>query len=124
MRLFAVLLLLPVLAPAPANAEEDGARAFTPCRACHSLDPAERGLPGPNLSGLIGRPTGGAADFDYSPVLRKAREDGLRWDAKRLETFLADPAQMFPGLWMSMRGIEDGAERQALVRYLMDPSAR
>ena len=124
MRLFAVLLLLPVLAPAPANAEEDGARAFTPCRACHSLDPAERGLPGPNLSGLIGRAVAGNADFDYSPVLRKARDEGLRWDAKRLETFLADPARMFPGLWMSMRGIEDAAERQALVRYLTDPSAR
>jgi len=123
-RLFAVLLLLPVLAPASAVAEESDARAFTPCRACHSLDPAERNLPGPNLSGLIGRAVGGAADFDYSPVLRKAREDGLRWDAKRLETFLADPAGMFPGLWMSMRGIEDAAERQALVRYLADPSAR
>ena len=124
MRLFAVLLLLPVFAPAPANAEEDGARAFTPCRACHSLDPAEGGLPGPNLSGVIGRAIGGAADFDYSPVLRKARDEGLRWDAQRLETFLADPARMFPGLWMSMRGIEDAAERQALVRYLADPSSR
>jgi cytochrome c len=122
--LFAVLLLLPVLAPAPANAEEDGARAFTPCRACHSLDPAERNLPGPNLAGVIGRAIGGDADFDYSPVLRKARDEGLRWDAKRLETFLADPAAMFPGLWMSIRGIEDAAERQALVRYLTDPSAR
>ena len=118
MRLFAVLLLLPVLAPAPANAEEGGARAFTPCRACHSLDPAERGLPGPNLSGLIGRAVAGNADFDYSPVLRKARDEGLRWDAKRLETFLADPAAMFPGLWMSMRGIEDAAERQTLVKFL------
>jgi cytochrome c len=48
----------------------------------------------------------------------------LRWDTKRLETFLADPAAMFPGLWMSMRGIEDAAERQALVRYLTDPAAR
>ena len=124
MRLFAVLLLLPVLLPASAVAEEGGARAFTPCRACHSLDPAERGLPGPNLSGLIGRTIGGAADFDYSPVLRKARDEGLRWDAKRLEAFLADPAAMFPGLWMSMRGIEDAAERQALVRFLAAPSSR
>jgi cytochrome c len=123
-RLFAVLLLLPVLLPASAVAEEGGARAFTPCRACHSLDPAERGLPGPNLSGLIGRTIGGAADFDYSPVLRKARDEGLRWDAKRLEAFLADPAAMFPGLWMSMRGIEDAAERQALVRFLAAPSSR
>ena len=124
MRLFAVLLLLSLLLPASATAEENGVRAFTPCRACHSLDPAERNLPGPNLSGVIGRAVGGAAEFDYSPVLRKAREDGLRWDAKRLEAFLADPAAMFPGLWMSMRGIEDAAERQELVRFLSDPASR
>jgi len=123
-RLFAVLLLVSVLVPASANAEEDGARAFTPCRACHSLDPAERNLPGPNLSGVVGRAVGGAAEFDYSPVLRKARDEGLRWDAKRLEAFLADPAAMFPGLWMSMRGIEDAAERQSLVRFLSDPASR
>ena len=73
---------------------------------------------------MIGRAVGGDAEFDYSPVLRKARDDGLRWDAKRLETFLADPAAMFPGLWMSMRGIEDAAERQALVRFLADPASR
>ena len=123
MRLFALLLLASILLP-PSAMAENGAQAFTPCRACHSLDPAERGLPGPNLSGVVGRAVGGAAEFDYSPVLRKAREDGLRWDAKRLEAFLADPAAMFPGLWMSMRGIEDAAERQALVQFLADPSSR
>ena len=123
MKSFAVLLLLLSL-PLPVVAEEDGARAFTPCRACHSLDPAERGLPGPNLAGLIGRTVAGDSEFDYSPVLRKARDDGLRWDEKRLETFLADPAAMFPGLWMSIRGIEDAAERQALVRFLADPTSR
>jgi len=123
-RSFAVLLLVPMLLPASVAAEENGARAFTPCRACHSLDPAERGLPGPNLSGLIGRAVAGNADFDYSPVLRKARADGLRWDAARLESFLADPQEMFPGLWMSMRGIEDAAERKALVRFLQDPASR
>jgi cytochrome c len=123
-RSFALLLLLSLLLPSSAPAEENGVRAFTPCRACHSLDPAERGLPGPNLSGVIGRAVGGVAEFDYSPVLRKARDEGLRWDAKRLEAFLADPAAMFPGLWMSMRGIEDAAERQALVRFLEDPASR
>jgi cytochrome c2 len=122
-RFFAVLLPVLILLTPPGMAQ-DAAQAFTPCRACHSLDPAERGLPGPNLSGVIGRAIGGAADFDYSPVLRKAREDGLRWDAKRLDAFLADPAAMFPGSWMSMRGIEDTAERQALVRFLEDPASR
>jgi cytochrome c len=123
-RLFAGLLLLPMLASAPASADEDGARLFAPCRACHSLDPAERGLPGPNLAGVIGRSIGSDPAFDYSPVLRKARDDGLRWDTQRLESFLADPAEMFPGLWMSMRGIEDAAERKALVRFLANPAAR
>jgi cytochrome c len=122
--LVAVLLLITLVLPAAGVADDGGAQAFTPCRACHSLDPAERNLPGPNLSGVIGRAIGGDAAFDYSPVLRKARDDGLRWDAKRLETFVADPVAMFPGLWMSMRGIEDAAERQALVRFLADPASR
>ena len=124
MRSFALLLLLSLLLPSSAPAEENGVRAFTPCRACHSLDPAERGLPGPNLSGVIGRAVGGVAEFDYSPVLRKARDQGLHWDAGRLDDFLADPAEMFPGLWMSMRGIEDAAERQSLVRFLAEPLSR
>ena len=78
MRLLFVLLLLPVLLPADAAAEEAAAQAFMPCRACHSLNPAERGLPGPNLAGVIGRAVGGNDDFNYSPVLRKARDEGLR----------------------------------------------
>jgi cytochrome c len=120
-RLLAGLLLL--LIPVAASAE-DGERLFTPCRACHSLDPAERNMPGPNLAGVVGRTIGGDDAFDYSPVLRKARDDGLRWDVERLEKFLADPAEMFPGLWMSMRGIEDAGERQALVRFLAAPASR
>jgi len=110
--------LLPLVALLPAAAaQEDGARLFEACRACHSLDPAERGMPGPNLSGLIGRKLGSEPAFDYSPALRKAHDEGLIWDTSRLDTFLADPAKMFPGLWMSMRGIEDAAERQALVGF-------
>jgi cytochrome c len=120
-RFFAGLLLLAML---PAAAEENGARLFAPCRACHSLDPAERGLPGPNLAGLIGRRIGGDPAFDYSPVLRKARDEGLHWDAARLDGFLADPAEMFPGLWMSMRGIEDAGDRQTLLRFLADTASR
>jgi cytochrome c2 len=69
-----LLVLIPVSASA-----EDGAKLFTPCRACHSLDPADQGLPGPNLSSLIGRKVGGDAVFDYSPVLRKANAEGVRW---------------------------------------------
>lgn len=122
MRWLAASLLLTLVATTASA--EDGERLFAPCRACHSLDPTEHGLPGPNLSDLIGRKVGGDPEFDYSPVLRQARDQGIRWDAARLDTFLADPAEMFPGLWMSMRGIEDTAERQSLIRYLTAPPAR
>lgn len=121
MKFLACLLL--VLIPCSAAAD-DGATLFTPCRACHSLDASDHGLPGPNLSGLIGRKVGGDSAFDYSPALRKANGDNLRWDAERLDRFLADPAEMFPGLWMSYRGIEDAADRVALVRFLSDPASR
>ena len=118
------MLLLALLPLSSAAAEEDGARLFTPCRACHSLDPAERGLPGPNLAGLLGRKVGSAEAFDYSPSLQAARLQGLIWDADRLDLFLADPAAMFPGLWMATRGIDDAQDRKALVRFLSDPAAR
>ena len=124
MRFFVALLWLNLLAADPAAAEENGERLFTPCRACHTLDPAEHDMPGPNLAGLIGRLVGGDPSFDYSPALRKAHDEGLRWDAARLETFLADPAAMFPGLWMSMRGIETANDRLALVRFLAAPASR
>jgi cytochrome c len=115
------LLLLTLCSAASA---EDGEQLFAPCRACHSLDPAEHSMPGPNLAKLNGRPVGGDEAFDYSPALRKAHGESLRWDTQRLEAFLADPAAMFPGLWMSMRGIEDANDRQALVRFLSVPSSR
>ena len=54
-------------------------------------------MPGPNLSGLIGRKIGSDPAFDYSPALRKARDDDLLWDASRLEAFLADPAEDVSG---------------------------
>ena len=125
MRLFAVLLLLPLLAarsPPPRRKTARG-RSRPAAPATASIRPSAA-CPAPTSPALIGRAVGGDAAFDYSPVLRKARDEGLRWDARRLETFLADPAAMFPGLWMSMRGIEDAAERQALVRFLADPSSR
>lgn len=116
-------LLLAILACAPAAAE-DGERLFAPCRACHSLDPAEQGMAGPNLAGLLGRPIAGDPAFGYSPALRRAHADGLRWDAERLDAFLADPAKLFPGLWMSLRGIEDAADRQALLGFLSRSATR
>jgi cytochrome c len=97
---------------------------FAPCRACHSLDPAAKVMPGPNLAGLIDRKVAGDPAFDYSPVLRQARDDGRVWTLEMLEAFLADPEAMFPAMWMSQQGIRHAADRKALARFIATSTSR
>jgi len=120
-RLATALLIL----AAPSAAEdtgEAGRRAFeTHCAACHALDPAAPPMAGPNLAGLIGRRVAGDAAFGYSPVLTRAGRAGRVWDLAMLGAFLADPEEMFPGLWMGANGVPDPGQRDALVQFLAAP---
>ena len=80
------------------------------------LAPTAAPMPGPALGSLAGRRVGGDLAFDYSPALRAAHG---AWDAERLDRFLADPEEMFPGLWMGGNGIDDAVQRRALVEFLV-----
>lgn len=114
----AALALLAGIAPAAA---QDGAALFQAhCAACHSLDRVAAPGPGPNLAGLGGRPVAGDPAYDYSPALRAGRAAGDRWDAARLARFLADPDEMYPGLWMSAVALRDPALISAIARYLTE----
>jgi cytochrome c2 len=117
----AVILVGSALIAGPALGQDAGRGRllFEDCRSCHSLDPTEKGLPGPHLKGLSGRRVGSAAGFDYSPALTEAGRQGATWDAARLTAFLADPEAMFPGLWMSPPGRMSEADRRALAAFLM-----
>ena len=75
-------------------------------------------LSGPNLAGVVGRRVGGDPGFDYSPVLEEARQEGRVWDAATLERFLADPEEMFPGLWMGNNGLRAAEDRAAVAAFL------
>lgn len=112
------------LGAASGKANDLGRHLFEPCRACHALDPAAQGMAGPSLAGLIGRKVAGDPQFDYSPVLRQAGAEGQVWTAAKLETFLADPEAMFPGMWMTARGIANATDRRALIGFLADPQSR
>mgnify|MGYP000858240872 len=78
--------------------------AFQYCISCHSVDPAETGLPAPNLDGLVGRRAGSRANFEYSPAMQAAgdaaRGGGLVWTRETLKAFLANPQAMVPGTAM------------------------
>jgi cytochrome c len=101
---------------------DPGARAFQKCYACHSVDPAERGLPGPNLSHVVGRPAAALPDFEYSDaMIAAARQRKLVWTEATLDRYLADPQAFVPGTAMNFFGLRNPAERAALIAYLARP---
>ena len=97
---------------------DPGARAFQKCYACHSVDPAERGLPGPNLSHIVGRPAAALPDFEYSDAMIAARQCKLVWTEAALDRYLANPQAVVPGTAMNFFGLRNPAERAALIAFL------
>jgi cytochrome c len=102
----------------PAAAEEGDAVFRARCSSCHAVTAGAPSAAGPNLVGLIGRPVGGDPAFGYSPVLEAARQAGEIWDAAKLERFLGDPEEMYPGLWMGGNGLRLASERAAVTAFL------
>jgi cytochrome c len=98
-----------------------GAVVFRKCYSCHSVDPAERNIPGPNLAGIVGRRVAAQRGYDYSPALRALGAAGAVWDEARLDAFIADPVRAIPGSAMGERGIDNAAERADLIAYLKRP---
>ncbi|HSA79496.1 MAG TPA: c-type cytochrome [Geminicoccaceae bacterium] len=100
---------------------EEGARAFRPCAACHTLKSGEHRT-GPSLADVFGRQAGTAPGFTrYSPALQQA---DVVWDAAALDAWLADPQALIPGNRMSFPGIPDAAARADLVAYLEAATAQ
>lgn len=96
-----------------------GERVFQRCFSCHSVDPAERSLPGPNLAGVVGRRAGSLADFEYSPAMVAAGRQGLIWTAETLDRFLAAPEAVVPGTPMAPPpGLSAPDDRAAVIAYL------
>lgn len=81
------------------------------CTACHSLD---RNKTGPLLGGVVGRPAGSVASYDYSPALRQA---GIEWSPQMLGRWLAGPQQLIAGVRMPIR-VPDATMRRDIIAYL------
>ena len=95
-----------------------GERAFQKCYACHSVEPDEQELTGPNLRGVIGRPIAATPGFAYSEELRGLAAREGRWSGTLLDAFIADPEELAPGNDMLFNGITDSGERADLIAYL------
>ena len=110
----AALLAVPAWAQSAAAGDASaGGMAFLQCADCHSTTASNAA--GPGLRGIVGRPAGKAAGFQYSAAMGKST---LVWDAKSLDGFLANPKGAVPGTSMDFPGVTDAAERANLIAYL------
>ncbi len=71
---------------------------------------------GPNLFGVGGRMAGSQPGFAYSAAMRAS---GFHWDRDRLLAFVMQPRATVPGTGMPFAGIQDRAQAQAVVDYLL-----
>ena len=95
-----------------------GERVYRRCHACHALEPGRNTPAGPTLFGIVGKPIAAESNFNYSPALRRFAEHNGRWFPPLLDQFLADPEAAAPGTEMGFPGLDDPAERQALIAWL------
>ena len=94
---------------------EAGRQVFGACAACHSTQMGGGHKAGPNLYGVAGTPAAQAAGYDYSVALASS---GLVWDDATLHAYLADPTGTVEGGKMIYAGLEDEADRDAVIAYL------
>lgn len=112
-------LALPALAAQLSGDAERGRQLFeTRCIGCHSIDSNRIG---PALRGVLGRRSGGVADFDYSNAVRNAQ---LVWDPQNLDRWLSGPEAFLPGQRMGYM-VASADDRADLIAYLttLDDSA-
>jgi cytochrome c len=69
---------------------------------------------GPSLAGVVGRKSGSAPGFNYSPALKAVN---ITWDEQTLDTWLRNPMGEVHGSRMVLT-IPHAADRQIFIAYL------
>lgn len=114
----ALALVIPTMASG-LSPNQNGERAFQRCYSCHSVTKGEKGLGGPNLSGLKRRGVASDPDFEYSKAFKDFAKRNPHWTPKLLDRFLIDPEALVPGNDMGFFGLKNADERAAIIAYVM-----
>jgi len=122
MRVLSIHALVPLmlLFNQPAHAEsalERGKELFKGCVACHSMTPDSHRT-GPSLHNVFNQPAARANGFRYSKAMWEKADDGLVWTEENLHAFLINPRRFIRLNRMAYRGMEDEADRAAIIEYL------
>jgi cytochrome c len=107
-----------LLAGAPAHAAGDAAAGQVlfkqKCGLCHSVVDGQNKI-GPSLYGVVGRPAGSVATYNYSEAMKGANRT---WDSATLDAYLTNPRQNIPGVKMIFAGLPEASDRENVIAYL------
>ena len=95
-----------------------GQTTFAKCQACHNNASGGPNQIGPNLFGVVGRPTASHPDFAYSDAMKAHAKDSANWTYDQIFQFLNGPQGWVPGTKMSFAGIHDAQDRINVIAYL------
>jgi cytochrome c len=94
---------------------ERGQASAKVCLTCHTFDKGGPNKVGPNLWGIVGRPRGSEAGFNYSAAMKAKTGD---WTLDDLNKFLESPKGYVPGTAMSFGGFPKPSQRADVIDYL------
>ena len=102
-------------AHAAGDAEAGGKLFAKTCGGCHSIGEGARGGFGPELNGIIGRPAGTTADYQYSDAMKNS---GVVWTRDKLAAYIEAPKKVVSGTRMIFWGISDPEKIDNILAYL------
>ena len=108
---------------APVLAEGDpdrGKKVFKKCKACHVADKKKNRI-GPYLVGVFGRTSGTVDGFKYSKAMIAAE---VVWGEETLDIYLTKPKKFIKGTRMAFGGLKKKKDRQDLIAYLKQATAK
>lgn len=109
------LMLTTGQAAAAGDAEAGGKLFAKTCGGCHSIGEGARGGFGPQLNGIIDRPAGTTADYQYSEAMKTS---GVVWTRDKLAAYIEDPKSVVKGTRMIFWGISDREKIENILAYL------
>ena len=92
-----------------------GQIVFKKCLACHQIGPGAKNSIGPSLNGVVGRPAGTFAGYNYSDANKSS---GVVWTETALAQYLPSPKDFIPGTKMTFAGLTSPQDVADVIAYL------
>ena len=102
----------------PAANVDAGSKTFVKCQACHNNLQGGPNMTGPNLWGVVGRPTASHPGMSYSDGMLAHAKDSPNWTYDQLYMFLSNPQKWVKGTKMTFAGVRKPQDRIDLIAYL------